>query len=153
MLLAEALAERAQAQERLNSLSDRLAATVRIQEGDEPDENTTDLLRDLEDVTKRIDELVIAINTTNTATAFDEEITLMEALALRDGLLRKRRIYQGLAERAGARQDRYSRSEIKFVATVPVPKLRERADDLARQYRELDTRIQQLNWNTELITK
>ena len=29
MLLAEALAERAQAQERLNSLKDRLAATVR----------------------------------------------------------------------------------------------------------------------------
>ena len=51
------------------------------------------------------------------------------------------------------RDSRYSRSEIKFVATVPVPKLRERADDLARQYRELDTRIQQLNWNTELITK
>ena len=47
MLLAEALAERAQAQERLNSLSDRLAATVRIQEGDEPDENPTDLLLSL----------------------------------------------------------------------------------------------------------
>ena len=143
MLLAEALAERAQAQERLNTLKDRLVATVRVQEGDEPDENPTDLLR----------ELVVAINATNTATAFDDEITLMEALALRDGLLRKRRIYQGLAEQAGARQDRFSRSEIKFVATVPVPKLRERADDLARQYRELDTRIQQLNWNTELITK
>ena len=30
MLLAEALAERAQAQERLNTLKDRLVATVRV---------------------------------------------------------------------------------------------------------------------------
>ena len=44
MLLAEALAERAQAQERLNTLKDRLVATVRVQEGDEPDENPTDCL-------------------------------------------------------------------------------------------------------------
>ena len=153
MLLAEALAERAQAQERLNSLHERLLTVARVQEGDTPDEDPQELLRELDGVAGRIDELVQAINATNIATAFDEKMNLMEALALRDGLLRKRRIYQGLAEQAGARQDRYSRSEIKFVATVPVPKLRERADDLARQYRELDTRIQQLNWNTELITK
>ena len=150
MLLAEALAERAQAQERLNTLKDRLVATVRVQEGDEPDENPTDLLRELEGVTARIDELVIAINATNTATKFDEEITLMEALALRDGLLRKRRIYHDLAQRAGTRSDRYSRTEIKFVSTIPVADLRKRVDDLSKQYRELDTRIQQLNWNTEL---
>ncbi|MEJ4107246.1 hypothetical protein V5S92_10735, partial [Corynebacterium accolens] len=36
--------------------------------------------------------------------------------------------------------------------TLPVAELRKRVDDLSKQYRELDTRIQQLNWNTELIT-
>ena len=150
MLLAEALAERAQAQERLNSLHERLLAVVRVQEGDTPEEDPQELLRELDGVAGRIDELVQAINATNIATAFDEKRNLMEALALRDGLLRKRRIYHDLAQRAGTRSDRYSRTEIKFVSTIPVADLRKRVDDLSKQYRELDTRIQQLNWDTEL---
>ena len=150
MLLAEALAERAQAQERLNSLHERLLTVARVQEGDTPDEDPQELLRELDGVAGRIDELVQAINATNIATAFDEKRNLMEALALRDGLLRKRRIYHDLAQRAGTRSDRYSRTEIKFVSTIPVADLRKRVDDLSKQYRELDTRIQQLNWNTEL---
>ena len=150
MLLAEALAERAEAQERLNSLHERLLTVVRVQEGDTPDEDPQELLRELDGVAGRIDELVQAINATNIATAFDEKMNLMEALALRDGLLRKRRIYHDLAQRAGTRSDRYSRTEIKFVSTIPVADLRKRVDDLSKQYRELDTRIQQLNWNTEL---
>ena len=150
MLLAEALAERAQAQERLNSLHERLLTVARVQEGDTPDEDPQELLRELDGVAGRIDELVQAINATNIATAFDEKRNLMEALALRDGLLRKRRIYHDLAQRAGTRSDRYSRTEIKFVSTIPVAELRKRVDDLSKQYRELDTRIQQLNWNTEL---
>lgn len=150
MLLAEALAERAQAQERLNSLHERLLTVARVQEGDTPDEDPQELLRELDGVAGRIDELVQAINATNIATAFDKKMNLMEALALRDGLLRKRRIYHDLAQRAGTRSDRYSRTEIKFVSTIPVADLRKRVDDLSKQYRELDTRIQQLNWNTEL---
>ncbi|OUJ22229.1 DIP1984 family protein [Corynebacterium kefirresidentii] len=150
MLLAEALAERAQAQERLNNLHERLLTVARVQEGDTPEEDPQELLRELDGVAGRIDELVQAINATNIATAFDEKMNLMEALALRDGLLRKRRIYHDLAQRAGTRSDRYSRNEIKFVSTIPVADMRKRVDDLSKQYRELDTRIQQLNWNTEL---
>ena len=97
MLLAEALAERAQAQERLNSLHERLLTVVRVQEGDTPEEDPQELLRELDGVAGRIDELVQAINATNIATAFDEKMNLMEALALRDGLLRKRRIYHDLS--------------------------------------------------------
>ena len=104
MLLAEALAERAQAQERLNNLHERLLTVVRVQEGDTPEEDPQELLRELDGVAGRIDELVQAINATNIATAFDEKRNLMEALALRDGLLRKRRIYHDLARgRARAR--------------------------------------------------
>jgi hypothetical protein len=35
--------------------------------------------------------------------------------------------------------------------TVPVGKLRADVDQLAKRYRELDLRIQELNWKTELI--
>ena len=46
--------------------------------------------------------------------------------------------------------DRYSRSEIRKVATVDVSALRRQMDTLAQQRRELDTAIQATNWATEL---
>lgn len=150
-LLAEALSERAEAQARLENLRERLMSVARIQEGDVPDEDPAALLAEAEAVARRIDALVVAINTTNTATAFDETKNLTQALAERDGLLRLRRLYADLAKVAGTRQDRYSRTEIKFVSTLPVAELRAQADAYAQAYRELDTRIQQLNWNTPLV--
>ena len=46
---------------------------------------------------------------------------------------------------------RYSRSEVRFVPTIDVKSLREMADNASKAYRELDTKIQQLNWTTQLI--
>ena len=45
---------------------------------------------------------------------------------------------------------RYSRSEVRFVPTVDVKALRDMADSASKAYRELDTKIQQLNWTTQL---
>ena len=58
---------------------------------------------------------------------------------------------QSAADAGSIRQDRSTRSEVKFVTSLDVPELRRRADDLAREYRELDARVQALNWETELI--
>ncbi|GAB3073989.1 DIP1984 family protein [Corynebacterium aquatimens] len=151
MLLAEALAQRAEAQDRLNQVTERLHRVARIQEGDQPDEDPTKLLTEADALMQQIEDLVRHINATNSATPFDETHSLTSALALRDSLLRKRRFYTGLADAAGARQDRYSRAEIRYVSTLDVAALRSRADDFAKQFRAIDTRIQQLNWNTELL--
>src|SRR6267154_1132966 len=43
-------------------------------------------------------------------------------------------------------QSRMTRSEVKFVSTVSVAAIQRKADDLAREYRELDTRIQEADW-------
>jgi hypothetical protein len=48
------------------------------------------------------------------------------------------------------RQDRHSKSEVKFVATVSISQLHKEADVLSKKFRELDTRLQDLNWQTEL---
>ena len=73
----------------------------------------------------------------------------------KDGRTAGASAYQGaryaVADAAGARQDRFSRSEVKFVATVDVAAVRALADAAAKRYRELDTRLQQLNWTTDLI--
>lgn len=151
MLLAEALAERAEAQNRLLRLTERLKAVARIQEGDTPDENPAELLAEVAALYTKVEDLIRRINATNTATVFDGTMSLTDAIAKRDVALQRRRFYTNLADAAGARQDRFSRSEIKYVATVDVGELRTKADQAAKEYRLLDTRIQQLNWATELL--
>jgi len=74
-----------------------------------------------------------------------------QALAERDILSLRRTAYADLAQAASVRQDRYSKSEVKFISTVDVAALQKKADDLAKQYRELDARIQEANWQVELL--
>jgi len=40
---------------------------------------------------------------------------------------------------------------VKYVRTIDVVEIQKRADELAKDYRELDARIQEFNWQTELI--
>ena len=42
-------------------------------------------------------------------------------------------------------------SEIKFVVTLDIAQLQRERDQLARDYRELDTAIQGVNWSTDLV--
>ena len=105
---------------------------------------------DLEKLLTEIETLVRRINHTNSQTPF-EGATLTDALARRDATLRARRLYSQVAVAATARQDRYSRSEVRYVPTVDVAQLRKMADDAAKAYRELDTKIQQVNWSTQLL--
>ena len=46
---------------------------------------------------------------------------------------------------------RSTRSELRYVTDLSVTELRGQADRVARELRELDTLIQQANWNTELV--
>ncbi|WP_353957378.1 hypothetical protein [uncultured Parasutterella sp.] len=47
--------------------------------------------------------------------------------------------------------DRYSRSEILIIPTVNVKEYQKKADELAKEVRELDNKIQQANWNIDLL--
>ena len=151
MKLAEALAERSDCQNRIEEIKKRLIRSARVQEGDQPAEDTTDLLAETERTFARLLELVSAVNRTNSKTAFENERSISDAIAERDVAGKRRDFLAGIADAASTRQDRYSKSEVRFVATVPVGKLQMEVDQLAKRYRELDTRLQELNWKTELI--
>ena len=150
MKLAEALILRADCRKRFEQLNARILRSAKAQEGDEPAENPAELLAELEGVSGEFAALVKRINKTNAATPFREGLTLADALAERDALALRRGVYSGLAQAAAVTQDRYSRSEVKFKSTVNVAEIQKRADDLAKSYRELDSRIQELNWTAEL---
>jgi uncharacterized protein DUF6847 len=151
MKLAEALAGRSDCQIRIEEMKKRLIRSARVQEGDQPAEDTTELLAETERAFVRMLELVSAINRTNSKTEFDNKRSISDAIAERDVVGKRRDFLAGIAEAASTRQDRYSKSEVRFVATVSVGKLQTEVDQLAKRYRELDTRLQELNWKTELI--
>jgi hypothetical protein len=46
---------------------------------------------------------------------------------------------------------RATRSELKVVTALDVRALRQRASDVARRTRELDSQVQQVNWTTDLV--
>lgn len=151
MKLAEALILRADCQKRMVQLKSRLLANTKVQEGDAPAETPRELIAELGRVSAELLDLIKRINRTNSATVYSEVRTISDALAERDVLALQRAVYVEMAQTASITQDRYSRSEVKYVSTINVAEIQKRADELAKNYRDLDTRIQELNWKTELV--
>ncbi len=150
MKLAEALILRADAQKRIDQLKHRLLRNAKVQEGDQPAENPQALLAELEQVATDLTGLVQRINRTNAANEVEAGQSLSDALAVRDTLATRHSIYKNLASEATVTQNRYSASEVKFSSTVDVATIQREANNLAQQHRELDTKIQALNWQVEL---
>jgi hypothetical protein len=122
-----------------------------VQEGEQPAEDPSELLAEVDRAFTRLLHLIQSINRTNTKTAFSERQTIADAIAERDVIGKKRDLLASVAEAGSTRQDRYSKSEVKFVATVPVAQLQKQIDGLSKSFRELDTKIQELNWKTDLV--
>ena len=145
------MAERSDCQKRLEELKKRIVRVARVQEGEKPAEEPTDLLGEVDRKFKRMLELIQAINRTNARTEFDREITIADAIAERDAIGKKRDLLASVADAASMRQDRYTKSEVKFVPTVRISQLQQQVDELSKRFRELDTRIQEFNWQTDLV--
>ena len=156
MKLAEALVLRADAQKRLEQLVARATATARYQEGEPPVEDPGELLAQARTTVDEIEILVRRINRTNCATLLPSGQTITDAIARRDALKSRRRLESAIADAATGRDSGFGfarglRSELRYVTDLPVAALREEADRTALELRNLDTEIQQANWNTELI--
>lgn len=151
MKLAEALVLRADHQKRLEQLKARLIRNAKVQEGERPAEDPAELLAQVEEAATGLETLIRRINRTNADTRLEGTQTIADLLARRDVLSVRRAIYADLAQAATVVQDRYSKSEVKFKSTVSVADMQRRADDIAKEYRELDTRLQAANWTTELL--
>jgi hypothetical protein len=150
MKVAEALALRADLQKRLEQLKQRLVKNARVQEGDAPEEDPVELQSELEKSARELTLLIQRINRTNAGSGFGAGV-LADALAERDVLKIRYNAYRELANAASTSQNRTTRSEVKFVSTVSVAAIQRKADDLAKEYRELDTHIQEADWLTTLL--
>lgn len=150
MRLASALSERADLQARLSDLSTRLDLNAKVQEGEEPCEQPEALLEEMERTFGRLERLIAEINLTNSRTVRDGK-TITELLAHRDCLKSKTDIMREFLEHASDKVSRLSHSEIKIKSTVSVAEVRKKVDLLAKELRETDELIQELNWTTELL--
>lgn len=150
MKLAEALILRADYQKRIQHLKQRILRNAQVQEGDEAAESPSILIEEMERVAQGLVELIQGINRTNSTTLLTEELTITDAIAIRDVLRLRHAIYSNLAEAATVTRGRHTISEVKFKSTISVSDIQKRADDLAREYRELDAKIQEANWKVNL---
>jgi hypothetical protein len=154
MKLAEALALPADSRRRLEQLRGRITGNARYQEGTEPAEDAAALLAEADEVLDELEALIRRVNRTNAATDLGPDGTMTDALARRDALRLRHSVLTSAADAAAGRNDtgfRQLRSELRQFAALPVAELRSRTDRVARDLRELDTRIQQANWNVDLL--
>ena len=158
MKLAEALIERADLKARIVQIVSRMKENALIQEGDAPVEDVAGLGHMYESMMGELEGLILRINKTNVETPLAGEaaeaaggLNLAGAITKRDCLKAKIATYRAVKEASLTKRDRYSNSEIRYVRTTDIPKLQRMMDDCSRQYRELDTRIQQRNWSADLL--
>lgn len=172
MLLAEALAAKKDALKEVNDLSGRLAAAaVRYEDQESAAEDPAELVTKLGEALDRVEDLTVRINKTNNEArlGFDgRELSIMEAVALRDRLTLESRIRRGVVEAIETGLEtkpgggggfapymgqvaRRSKDDVRKVVTIDFKAERAAADGLSERVRRLDIALQQLNWTTELV--
>ncbi|MBR4161967.1 MAG: DIP1984 family protein [Solobacterium sp.] len=152
MKLAEALQLRADMNRRIEQIVNRLSNNSLHQEGEKPLEDPAVLLKELNETLGELQKMISKINLTNCKTILDG-VTMTEKIAERDCLQKKIGIYRTFINEASQGTRRARMSEIRILPSVNVSDLQKQADQLSKELRLLDNRIQETNWKTELIEK
>lgn len=150
MKLAEALQERADLNRKVEQLRERLHNNALVQEGDEPAEAPEELLTELDFNIDHLEELMERINRTNCMT-LDNGVSITALISKKDALLVRIKAYRELINTASCKASRAMHSEIRVISAVNVKYLQRKLDEMCRQLRETDNRIQLLNWKTDLL--
>ena len=152
MLLAEALLRKAVLKKELDALEQRMGESARIPHDEEPVDDYTVLLISYREKESELLETSLRILATNNKTEIIEGETISQAIIRRDGLKRIVAMYNKLLNAAiGSNRGYYSSRDVKYKRVIDMDKVRSDMNSAAQQYRELDVKLQQLNWNTELL--
>ena len=149
MKLAEALSLRADLQKSIAQLKSRLKECSKVQEGDDPSENPDEVLALLEKKFPELEELIYRINYTNMHITLNG-MNLTQMIAKKDVLTLRVSTLREVLHHIVERENRYTRSELKYVRYLDVAKLRKQIDSLSQELRLLDMQIQSVNWSADL---
>ena len=150
MKLANALSQRAELQTRIHQLETRLYNNAQVQEGESPAEDPQDLLQELEEDYARLEELIAGIRRTYCCTLVDG-VPLSDLLAQRDCRKGKLGILRNFLDNASELVSRRTVGEIRIRSTVDVRSMQKEVDRMSKELRELDEKIQEANWTTDLL--
>ena len=150
MKLAEALQERADLNRNIEQLQSRLNNNVLVQEGEEPAEDPQKLKEMLDESIERLKYLIKCINQTNCQTIIDGK-SLTELIAQKDALSLKIHAYKDIVYTAAQSVYRARNTEIKIKQTINVASWQAEIDQMAKNLRLLDNKLQENNWQTDLI--
>lgn len=150
MKLAEALQERADLNRKIEQLKSRLNNNVLVQEGEQTAESPEQLKQELDSSLERLTYLMAQINKTNCETNVDGQ-TLTELIARKDGLSLKIHVYKDIAYTASETSYRARNTEIKIKSAISVADWQTEIDRMAKELRLVDNKLQETNWNTNLI--
>jgi|688.fasta_scaffold35236_5 hypothetical protein len=150
MKLADALLIRSDINKKLASLTDRIKGNCRIQDGEEPGEDPQKLMIEAFRLMQDLEVLVGRINRSNLVIKLTSGKTMMEAIAERDRLMSQHNLLKVAANACRLDTNYYSHSEIKWKVLLRVDSLENQADDLSKKIRNLNSAIQEANWNNEL---
>ncbi|HTO16787.1 MAG TPA: DIP1984 family protein [Edaphocola sp.] len=146
MKLAEALLLRADLQKKIEHLQYRITPLLIVSDDRLPQEEPIELMAQLRKVILNLESIIIQINKTNNETLIEGEGVLMEALAKRDSLkmlVEKLRIIRQAAQVNNS-------GDKNLKTTIDIKKLQAELDQTGRAFREIDSKIQEINWLTEL---
>lgn len=150
MKLAEALLLRTEYQQKVESLQRRILSNIKIQEGENPTENPDELLKEILLVNEQLADIIVRINKTNNNACISNGKTIAEALVERDMIMKKRSILSDIVDEANQKDYRLSHSEVKMHVSIDIAEIQKMIDKLSKQYRQLDTEIQGVNWTTDI---
>jgi cell fate (sporulation/competence/biofilm development) regulator YmcA (YheA/YmcA/DUF963 family) len=151
MKLAEALLLRVDLQKKLRQIEGRLVNNAKMQGDEPPSENPANLLLEFDDCNRQWEELVRRINKTNSLVMTETSISIADMIIKRDAIKQKINALYKLSAGATIELNRYSRSEIIQRSAVSVPEIQNQINEQSKAYREIDTKLQALNWNTDLL--
>ena len=146
MKLAEGLLLRADLMKKIEHLQNRIRPVLIVSDDKLPQEDPDKLLAQLRKAIQDLESLVIRINKTNNETIVEGEGLLMEALAKRDSLKMLSEKLRNI--RYAAQINNSGDSNLK--TTINIKKLQTEMDQTGRAFREIDSKIQEINWLTEI---
>lgn len=148
MKLAEGLLLRADLKKKVEHLENRIRPVLIVLDGKKPQEDPTKLLAQLRKTIEDLEAIIIRINKTNNNTLIEGEGSLMNALAKRDSLKLLAEKLRTIRQSAQINNMGYNSTEFK--ASIDIHSLQIEIDQTGRAFRQIDSKIQEINWLTEL---
>lgn len=147
MKLAEGLLLRADLMKKIEHLQNRIMPVLIVSDDRLPQEDPNKLLAQLRKTIQDLEILIIRINKTNNVTVVEGEGLLMEALAKRDSLKLVSEKLRNIRRSAQI----FNTGDSNLKTTINIEKLQIEIDQAGRAFREIDSKVQEINWLTFLV--